>query len=432
MGIKKITDEEIQNSQIQGNLPNRPTQKSLYPDNTMTAEEVKAVFDKLPKLLVERYNELVGAITDATTEDLNGDNLASLMHTGIRDKHTLNDLFRELKRGEWDAKDGKDGKSVSIISIAGSTESGGENLITIDDGGVIKTLSIRNGYDGKDGKNGIDGKDGKSVSIVSITGSTESGDECLVTFDDGGVIKTMSIRNGYDGKDGKNGIDGTNGKDGISGVHVGTSTPPEGTTVWIETSGEYGHTEEWEFTDENGNIHTKNIIIPPNKALVGLRIKQPDGSWQEIPALIGRQGENGKSVSIVSIAGSTESGGENLVTFNDGGEIKTMSIRNGYDGKDGKNGIDGKNGNDGKSVSIVSITGGTESGDECLVTFNDGGEIKTMSVRNGYDGKDGKDYVLTTTDKTEIAETVKNTLTTETWKFSLEDGSVVTKAVHVG
>ena len=62
MSIKRITDEEIKDAQIQGNLPNRPTQKSLYPDNTMTTEEVKKRFDKLPKLIITRYNELVSAL----------------------------------------------------------------------------------------------------------------------------------------------------------------------------------------------------------------------------------------------------------------------------------------------------------------------------------------------------------------------------------
>jgi len=99
MAIKKITDEEIRDAQIQGNLPNRPTQKSLYPDNTLTAEEVKAAFDKLPKLVAARYNELVSAIIGTTNGTLNADNLASMMQTGIREGHTLNDLFKEIANG---------------------------------------------------------------------------------------------------------------------------------------------------------------------------------------------------------------------------------------------------------------------------------------------------------------------------------------------
>jgi hypothetical protein len=54
-------------------------------------------------------------------------------------------------------------------------------------------------------------------------------------------------------------------------------------------------------------------------------------------------------------------------------------------------------------------------------------------------GEDGKNYVLTDADKQEIASMVATlmsaqtaALTTEDWVFTLEDGSTVTKAVHVG
>lgn len=54
-------------------------------------------------------------------------------------------------------------------------------------------------------------------------------------------------------------------------------------------------------------------------------------------------------------------------------------------------------------------------------------------------GEDGKNYVLTEADKQEIASMVAAimsaqpaALTTEDWVFTLEDGSTVTKAVHVG
>ena len=41
----------------------------------------------------------------------------------------------------------------------------------------------------------------------------------------------------------------------------------------------------------------------------------------------------------------------------------------------------------------------------------------------------GSDYVLTEADKTEIAAKVKEKLSTETWTFTLEDGSTVNKTV---
>lgn len=40
-------------------------------------------------------------------------------------------------------------------------------------------------------------------------------------------------------------------------------------------------------------------------------------------------------------------------------------------------------------------------------------------------------YTLTDSDKAQIAEAVKNSLPSETWIFTLEDGTTVTKAVCI-
>lgn len=50
----------------------------------------------------------------------------------------------------------------------------------------------------------------------------------------------------------------------------------------------------------------------------------------------------------------------------------------------------------------------------------------------GATGPQGPAYTLTATDREAIAAEVKASLTTETWTFTLEDGSTVTKAVYVG
>ena len=46
-------------------------------------------------------------------------------------------------------------------------------------------------------------------------------------------------------------------------------------------------------------------------------------------------------------------------------------------------------------------------------------------------GDKGDDYVLTRSDKEEIADIMIGKLKTETWTFTLEDGSTVTKQVIV-
>lgn len=60
--IKKISQEEISRNQVEGNLPDKPSQAPLYGGRTLTPEEIKGFFDKLPKLIAERYNELVAAV----------------------------------------------------------------------------------------------------------------------------------------------------------------------------------------------------------------------------------------------------------------------------------------------------------------------------------------------------------------------------------
>lgn len=47
----------------------------------------------------------------------------------------------------------------------------------------------------------------------------------------------------------------------------------------------------------------------------------------------------------------------------------------------------------------------------------------------GPQGEQGDPYTLTDNDRDLIAAAVKNSLSTETWTFTLEDGSTVTKQV---
>lgn len=90
-----------------------------------------------------------------------------------------------------------------------------------------------------------------------------------------------------------------------------------------------------------------------------------------------------------------------------------VSIR-GATGAAGTNGADGL---DGISVTVKSVAESTEDGGSNVVTFSDG---KTLTIKNGSRGSQGvagKDYVLTEADKTEIAneasDKVKETLVNE-------------------
>ena len=57
------------------------------------------------------------------------------------------------------------------------------------------------------------------------------------------------------------------------------------------------------------------------------------------------------------------------------------------------------------------------------------GNVQEILVLKGEKGENGDAYILTAADKQEVAEIVLGRLKTETWTFTLENGSTVTKTV---
>ena len=77
---------------------------------------------------------------------------------------------------------------------------------------------------------------------------------------------------------------------GSSGVHIGTDTPPNSANVWVQPDGDASPVEEWEFDLDNGTTEKKLVVVSGTTIL---RVKQPDGTWAEVPALKGSTGEPG-------------------------------------------------------------------------------------------------------------------------------------------
>lgn len=88
MTYRRISEDAIRLAQVEGNLPNKPNQSTIYGGRAMNAAEVKASFDRLPKLIIEYFN----AFVDAVPEGISGDIL-----TGIAEGHTLKDLFGDIE-----------------------------------------------------------------------------------------------------------------------------------------------------------------------------------------------------------------------------------------------------------------------------------------------------------------------------------------------
>ena len=234
-----------------------------------------------------------------------------------------------------------------------------------------------NGKDGKDGKDGINGSNGTSVTIQSISQTTESGEISTVTFSDG---KKLEIANGKDGTNGRDGTDGKDGTDGYSGVYVGSSEPPINANVKIDPNGE-------------GSV----LIIPDVLQTIG-DSEVDTMSQKAITELLNSIGGSGGSGSgeparsIVSInrtsgngsAGSTDT---YTITYTDG----TTSTFTVYNGTNGTNGTNGK-------TAYESAKSGGYTGTEA--NFN-----TTLNNVTKY--------------------------STETWTFTLEDDSTVTKKVVI-
>lgn len=84
---------------------------------------------------------------------------------------------------------------------------------------------------------------------------------------------------------------------GLRGVYTGKATPPETANVWVNPDGEPTSTEDWEFDMEDGSTDTKRVVVvgagEANGYAAILKVKREDGTWVEIPAIVGRKGDKG-------------------------------------------------------------------------------------------------------------------------------------------
>ena len=94
MNTKKITDAEITPIAI-SSLPTRPTASTAFGGKGYTAAEMKAAFDKLPLLIIERFNALLDEI-----ESTDG-SFCDSIPTGLDNGHTLGTLFKDIVNGNF-------------------------------------------------------------------------------------------------------------------------------------------------------------------------------------------------------------------------------------------------------------------------------------------------------------------------------------------
>ena len=93
MNTKPILESEYASLRISA-LPSRPTASSAFGGRGYTATQLKEAFDRLPLLLIERFNALLADINRQGRGSL-----ADAIPTGLESDHTLSRLFEDIKSG---------------------------------------------------------------------------------------------------------------------------------------------------------------------------------------------------------------------------------------------------------------------------------------------------------------------------------------------
>ena len=92
---KKIEKNEYEDLSV-SSLPTRPTASSAFGGLGFSSAEMKAAFDKLPLFIIEKLNLLIEDLVSSG----NGSAVGGFA-TGIKDGHTLADLFSDVRSGHF-------------------------------------------------------------------------------------------------------------------------------------------------------------------------------------------------------------------------------------------------------------------------------------------------------------------------------------------
>lgn len=109
MKTTKILPSETDHLRI-SSLPTRPTAPTEYGGRGYTSADMKAAFDKLPLLIIERFNSLMDDIADDKEHSL-----LSALSTGLYEGHTVSDLIDDLKNGSFSAYLTVSGESLAAV-----------------------------------------------------------------------------------------------------------------------------------------------------------------------------------------------------------------------------------------------------------------------------------------------------------------------------
>ena len=154
MHLQKIKESELAEYGVEG-LATRPSLPSLYSGRSLSARELRAAFDRLPRLLAERFNALLDSL--GLYEDTDGElPLSALIATDIQDGHSLYDLFCDLKSGaacDYITLDGEESLAKAIARLGGAgilADERGEGDIVTEVDVYKNTVFVKKGLSSAD------------------------------------------------------------------------------------------------------------------------------------------------------------------------------------------------------------------------------------------------------------------------------------------
>ena len=112
MAIENIKESEMMASGV-SSLPTRPSTPSLYSGRVLSAAELRQAFDKLPRLIADRFNALLEA-TGLFKAEEKYDRLSELIATELSDGHSLADFFCDVQNGNLAAYMSVDGEQTLL------------------------------------------------------------------------------------------------------------------------------------------------------------------------------------------------------------------------------------------------------------------------------------------------------------------------------
>lgn len=92
MKSQKIVNAELERRLV-SSLPARPNREYAAGGVSFSSTALRAAFDRLPLLLVERYNALF--------DDIESGEISELFKIGLKDGQTLSSLIEDIKSGAW-------------------------------------------------------------------------------------------------------------------------------------------------------------------------------------------------------------------------------------------------------------------------------------------------------------------------------------------